>query len=215
MSLHVWIFYVLTVLVISAIPGPNMMLVMSHGALYGWKRSMATMAGCMTALLLMITLSAGGLGLFFQTWPRIFDLVRLIGAAYLIYLGIQAWKAAGQGSKMLSSMTTARLKAHSAATLYRTGMLVTITNPKAILFTVALLPQFMRPHANPWVQFAELIFTFWLIEMSWYMFYAQLGTKISSLLRTPRANQILQRATGSIFMTLGITLFVMAMLNEN
>jgi threonine/homoserine/homoserine lactone efflux protein len=215
MTLHIWIFYALTVMVISAIPGPNMMLVMSHGALYGWRRSMATMLGCMTALLLMITLSAAGLGIFFQTWPRIFDLVRILGAAYLIYLGIRAWHSGGRRPENIQDLAVTRTPIQRPAALYRTGILVTITNPKALLFTVALLPQFMRPQANPWIQFAELIFTFWLIEMSWYMVYAQLGTRISALLRSPRAHQILQRGTGGLFMAIGLTLFVMAALNES
>lgn len=93
MNLHTWWLFVATVFVVSAIPGPNMLLVMTHGARHGLRRSTATMAGCMTALVAMLSVSAAGLGVFLEAWPAMFDALRFAGAAYLIYLGVKAWRA--------------------------------------------------------------------------------------------------------------------------
>src|SRR5215471_6188150 len=95
MSVHVWWLFVATVFVISAIPGPNMLLVMTHGARHGLRRAGATMAGCLTALVLMLSVSAAGLGVFLEAWPAMFNALRLGGAAYLVWLGIKSWRAAG------------------------------------------------------------------------------------------------------------------------
>lgn len=91
MSLHTWWLYVATVFVVSAIPGPNMLLVMTHGARHGLRRASSTMAGCLFALVLMLSVSAAGLGAFLEAWPAMFNALRFAGAAYLIYLGVKAW----------------------------------------------------------------------------------------------------------------------------
>ena len=81
MSLHTWWLFVATVFVVCAIPGPNMLLVMTHGARHGLRRTGATMAGCLSALVLMLAVSAAGLGVFLEAWPALFNALRLIGAA--------------------------------------------------------------------------------------------------------------------------------------
>ncbi len=200
MNPHTWLLYALTVAVVSGIPGPNMLLVMSHGARHGWRRSIATMAGCLSALLVMITLSAAGLGLVLQAWPRLFDTLRLAGAAYLVYLGVRTWRAAGHahdwGEVQAGVPRTPRA-------LYRNGFLVASSNPKAILFAAALLPQFMTPQA-PWLpQFAALVLTFAAIEVSWYFVYAGFGDRLGMMLRRAGVARAFHRTTGGLFIGFG------------
>jgi len=83
MSLSTWWLFVAMTFVVSATPGPNMMLVMSNSARHGLRNAVITMAGCMTALLAMMSLSAAGLGALLHAFPAIFDVLRLGGAAYL------------------------------------------------------------------------------------------------------------------------------------
>src|ERR1700689_4450139 len=97
MSLHTWWLFAATVFVVSAIPGPNMLLVMTHGAQHGLRRSSATMAGCLSALVLMLAVSAAGLGVFLEAWPAMFNVLRMIGAGYLIYLGVKSWRGRPRG----------------------------------------------------------------------------------------------------------------------
>ena len=205
MNLHTWLLYALTVGLISAIPGPNMLLVMSHGARHGLRRSTATMAGCMTALLIMISISAAGLGVFLQAWPALFDALRLLGAAYLIYLGIKTWQAAAHAKTFAAPPTAAEQprSLHTPGALYRNGFLVASSNPKAILFAAALLPQFMSPTAHGLLQFVVLVSTFATIEVSWYFIYAGFGSRLGKLLRGAKVARAFQRATGGIFVGFG------------
>lgn len=208
MNLHTWWLFAATAFVVSAIPGPNMLLVMTHGARYGLRRSAATMAGCMTALVSMQLVSAAGLGVFLEAWPAMFNALRFAGAAYLIYLGIKAWRArvgeapaAGElerdagGSRPLASA--------SRWALFRNGFLVGGSNPKAILFAAALLPQFINTAAPTLPQFGVLVATFAVIEVSWYLVYASCGMRIGATLKSASVAKAFNRMTGGLFVGFG------------
>jgi threonine/homoserine/homoserine lactone efflux protein len=143
MTLHTWWLFVATVFVVCAIPGPNMLLVMTHGAQHGLRRSSATMAGCLSALVLMLAVSAAGLGVLLASWPAMFNALRMIGAVYLVYLGIKAWRAPVSEAAADHADELAAKPERSRFALYRNGFLVGASNPKAILFATALLPQFI------------------------------------------------------------------------
>ncbi|MDR5855684.1 LysE family translocator [Caballeronia sp. LZ062] len=203
MSLHVWWLFVATVFVISAIPGPNMLLVMTHGARFGLRRSFATMAGCLTALVLMLSVSAAGLGVFLQAWPRLFDALRLIGAAYLVWLGVKSWRAKASAVAVDESSHDARAQSAKPAALYRNGFLIAGSNPKSILFAAALLPQFIDAARPVLPQFAVLVATLAVIEVSWYAVYAGLGARIGEKLKSAAVAQAFNRLTGGVFVGFG------------
>ena len=230
MAWHLWWMYVATVFVVSAIPGPNMLLVMTHSARFGMRTSVATMAGCLSALLLMFSISAAGLGVFLSAWPTLFNVLRYAGAAYLIYLGIKSWRSSAEAlnaadrvdppapSSIESSsggLNAAGLNAtnlspvglspahRSLASLFRSGFLVASSNPKAILFAAALFPQFISELAPKLPQFAVLIATFVVIEVSWYAIYAGFGSRIGEQLRSRHIAQLFNRLTGGIFVGFG------------
>jgi threonine/homoserine/homoserine lactone efflux protein len=203
MSLHTWWLYVATVFVISAIPGPNMLLVMTHGAQHGLRRSSATMAGCLSALVLMLSISAAGLGVFLEAWPAMFDALRLIGAAYLVYLGVKAWRARVDAPADATADDAAAKPVRSPAALFRNGFLVASSNPKAILFAAALLPQFINAAAPKLPQFGVLVGTFAVIEVSWYLVYAGFGLRIGSTLKSRSVAKAFNRLTGGVFVGFG------------
>ncbi len=184
--------------VVSATPGPNMLLVMSCGARFGLRRSVATMAGCMTALLAMFSLSAAGLGAMLQTFPHLFNVLRWVGAAYLAYLGIQTWRTPVRADDA-AAPPTLELEGAPAA-LYARGLLVAASNPKAILFAAAFLPQFVHPELPKLPQFAILVATFGVVEIAWYAIYASGGRKLSALLRRASVARLFNRVTGGIFL---------------
>jgi threonine/homoserine/homoserine lactone efflux protein len=204
-NLHTWWLYVATVFVISAIPGPNMLLVMTHGAQHGLRRSSATMSGCLSALVLMLSVSAAGLGVFLKAWPAMFDALRFVGAAYLIYLGVKAWRAPVGDAPAAADDEAAPRAAGSASrwALFRNGFLVASSNPKAILFAAALLPQFIDASRPTLPQFGVLVVTFAVIEVSWYLVYALFGTRIGATLRRRSVAQAFNRLTGGIFVGFG------------
>ena len=213
MSLHTWLLYLATVGVISAIPGPNMLLVMSHGARHGLRRSTATMAGCLSALLLMMGISAAGLGALLQAWPAVFDTLRLIGAAYLVWLGVRTWRGARQagGHFAQAAAEGAAPPPRSAWGLYRNGFAVASSNPKAILFAAALLPQFIDPQARALPQFGALLGSFAVIEVSWYLVYAASGAQLGRWLGRVGVARAFARVTGGLFVGFGTA---MALLHD-
>lgn len=207
MNLHTWWLFVATVFVISAIPGPNMLVVMTHSAQHTMRRATATMAGCLSALVLMLSISAAGLGVFLKAWPTMFDALRLIGAAYLIYLGVKSWRAhvvdEAPGADAPALDPASGRPGRSLGALYRNGFLVASSNPKAILFAAALLPQFIDASKATLPQFGILVATFAVIEVSWYLVYAACGARIGATLKSGRVARAFNRLTGGVFVGFG------------
>jgi threonine/homoserine/homoserine lactone efflux protein len=198
MSLHVWWLYVTAVFLISATPGPNMLHVMTQSIHHGPRRSIATMAGLMSAILLCLIASALGLGALLKTSPRLFDGLRYAGVAYLLWLGIKAWRAPiGEAGEVGAT------RARSLRALYGTGLLTGLSNPKLIIFAAALFPQFIdtdRPFA---VQLAILVVSFVAIEFGWQCVYALGGVKLARWLAPANRQRLFNRGTGLMFIGFG------------
>jgi threonine/homoserine/homoserine lactone efflux protein len=199
MTLHTWWLFVMMSFVVSGTPGPNMLLVMSSSARHGMRQALATMAGCMTALIAMMCISASGLGALLQAFPALFDALRWAGAAYLIYLGIKSWRAP-VSAKLDVQPPMASV---SVGALFRRGFLVAASNPKAILFAAAFLPQFITPSAARLPQFAILVLSFAVIEGGWYLAYAAGGKRIAHYLRQASMLRLFNRVTGGAFVGFG------------
>lgn len=196
MSLATWWLYVAMTFVVSATPGPNMLLVMVSGARHGFRAAVATMAGCLSALLGMLSLSAAGLSAILLAFPAVFDALRLAGAAYLAWLGIQLWRAPVAATTAPDDAAPPR---STALQRFRQGFLVAASNPKAILFAAAFFPQFIDPAHPQLPQFVILLLTFVIIEVSWYAIYAAGGQRITAHLRKPVVLKWFNRATGGVF----------------
>ncbi|MEI7536277.1 MAG: LysE family translocator [Comamonadaceae bacterium] len=197
MSLQTWWLFVLMIFFVAATPGPNMLLVMSNSARFGLRAAVATMAGCLTALLTMMTISAAGLGALLHTFPTIFDALRLSGAAYLAYLGVKNWRSP-VAQDMKGAPQPATLAARPAM-LFRQGLLVAASNPKALLFAAAFFPQFIQPQAATLPQLSILLATFTVIEIVWYFVYAFSGKRLSAYLQSASVMRAFNRLTGGIF----------------
>ena len=196
MAVQTWFLFLAMTFVVSATPGPNMLLVMSQSARFGLRAAVATMCGCMTSLLAMMSISAAGMGAMLHAFPPVFDAMRLAGAAYLAYLGVQGWRA-----PVLEEAASGSASAPTQAPrhCYRQGVLVAASNPKAILFAAAFFPQFLNPALPQLGQFALLLTTFTLVEVSWYLVYAASGHKLSQYLRQAKVMRVFNRVTGGIF----------------
>ena len=182
MGLQAWWIFVVMTFVVSATPGPNMLLVMSHGARFGLRAAVMTMAGCMTALLCMMSISAAGLGALLHSFPAVFDALRYLGAAYLAYLGYKLWRSGVSGQAEAADHQQEAIS-RSGGSCYRQGLAVAASNPKAIVFSAAFFPQFIQPEWPALPQFGILLITFTVIEVSWYLIYALSGHKLSRYLQ--------------------------------
>ncbi len=201
MTLSTWWLFIAMTFVISATPGPNMLLIMSVSARHGLRVSVTAMLGCMTALLAMMSISAAGLGAVLHTSPQVFEALRLAGAAYLAYLGFKVWRSPAEDSKTnsASDLEPPVVPAVNNRAIYRQAFLVAASNPKAILFAAAFFLQFIHPDSAQLPQFALLLITFTVIEVGWYFVYALSGKRLSVYLRRGSVMKAFNRLTGAVF----------------
>lgn len=207
MTLHLWWLFVAAVFLLSGTPGPNMLHVMTRSVAFGARRSVAAMAGCLTALVLVLAASAAGVSALLAAWPRVFDALRYAGVAYLIFLGIKAWRGAGSPIDVGAGWDEGGLPVTlSARRLFRGGFVIAISNPKLLLFAAAFLPQFVDRASPQAPQFAILVATFAVIESFWYAVYAAGGRTLARYLTRPALRRAFDRATGAIFVGFGLAL---------
>jgi threonine/homoserine/homoserine lactone efflux protein len=202
MTLSTWWLFVAMTFVVSATPGPNMLYVMTVSAREGLRAAVVAMGGCMTALLAMMSLSAAGLGALLQSFPAVFDALRLAGAAYLAYLGVKCWRSpVHDAAQAPGAPAVAAVRGVGAVrgAVYRQGFLVAASNPKAILFAAAFFPQFLDPTGPQGPQFAVLLVTFSVIEVAWYVVYAVSGHRLSVYLQRAPVMRAFNRLTGGVF----------------
>jgi len=127
-------------LVLTATPGPDMLLIASRSISQGKASGFATLAGIQVGTYCHALAAALGLSQLFLAVPAAYDVVRYAGAAYLLYLAWRTFRSTGAGLS-----PTKGLPRHSIATVFRQGLLTNLLNPKMALFVLALFPQFVRP----------------------------------------------------------------------
>lgn len=203
MAFHTWWLFVVTVFFISGSPGPNMLHVMTRSVELGLARSILAMAGCFIAVVSLLTASALGLTALLVALPGAFTVLRVAGAGYLLWLGYKAWTAkdapvdltAGQGAPAISDWR-----------IFRTAFTIGISNPKALLFAAAFLPQFIDASRPELPQFTIMVATFGVIEISWFFIYALGGRSIAAALTRPALKTLFNRVTGGVFVAFGIAM---------
>jgi len=202
-TLHNWWLFVIAVVLLSGTPGPNMLHVMTRSLAFGLRRSVAAMAGCLTAVITVLAASAAGLAALLTALPGLFDILRYVGVAYLFYLGIRAWRADVAPLDIADGLLP---PSQTPMALFRGGFLISISNPKLLLFAGAFLPQFVTPGAPQTPQFAILVATFAVIEMSWYLVYGLGGHALARHLRRAELKRAFNRLTGGLFVGFGVAL---------
>ncbi|MBO9574567.1 MAG: LysE family translocator [Sphingobium sp.] len=200
MALHTWWLYVTAVFIISSTPGPNMLHCMTRSVQVGVRRSGFAMAGLLSAVLLCLFASAAGLGALLKTMPQLFNILRIAGAAYLIYLGWKAWRSPVTSGDESEGAAPA---APSALRLYRDALFVGLSNPKLIIFAAALFPQFIDAQLPYGPQLAILVSTFAASDILWYLIYAMGGARLALWLRSESRQRLFNRLTGGIFALFG------------
>ena len=152
MSFALWLGFLLAAVLIAITPGPGAVLSMSIGMRYGYRSALLAILGLQAALLLQLVVVALGLGALLAASETAFGLLKLAGAAYLIWLGVQKWRAPVAAVVAASGDLSKR-------GLFVQGLLVNLTNPKAIVFIGALVPQFIDPAQPVAAQYAVIAAT--------------------------------------------------------
>lgn len=199
-----WIFACATAL-IAATPGPNMLHVMTRSVRFGFGASIVAMAGCLSAVLICVTASSLGLGALLMASPKLFEVLRYIGVAYLLWLGWKSWTTPDTAVDGAPSVLAAR--PIPPFTMYRTALFTGLSNPKLIVFAAAFFPQFIHADRAWAPQFAILVATFAVIEVSCYVAYAAGGRRLAVYLSSGARRRLFNRASGGMFGLFGLGLF--------
>ena len=199
MTWQTWSLYALAAIGLSLTPGPNGLLALTHGALHGTKRTLATIAGGSLGFGLIIGLSMFGIGALLATWAGLLVIMKWLGGAYLVWLGIQLIRSEPINISRSKNAGNGKLR-----TLFSQGLISAVSNPKGILFFVAFLPQFVNPRGSLFTQFLLMAMTFIVIEFIYEFTVASLADRIKPFL--VRAGKNFNRVFGGIFIAIGVLL---------
>jgi homoserine/homoserine lactone efflux protein len=194
MSYQLWLGFMLACWVISISPGAGAIASMSSGLNYGFRRGYWNALGLQLALLLQIGIVAAGAGVLFATTPWAFLVVKWFGVGYLLYLAYLQWTAPVQSIEIKNDT---QLK--SPAKLVLSGFLVNMSNPKAIVFLLAVLPQFIDLSKPQWPQYLTMAFTMISIDLIIMAGYTGLAAKVLRLLKSPRQQNIMNKSFATLF----------------
>lgn len=199
MALDTWLIYLLASIGLSLTPGPNSLLALTHGALYGARRTLFTILGGVFGFSALIALTMFGLSALLQASASLLSVLKWLGGAYLLWLGIQLWRSPAlhleqpQGSARLNN-----------AGLFRQGCLSAMANPKVLLFYGAFLPQFIDPQRGLLMQFVVMAATFASVECLVEYLLARLAFRIRPWLA--KGGRGFNRCCGGLFAVIGMAL---------
>ena len=199
MELHTFLIYLVAATGLSLSPGPNSLLALTHGALHGRRTALYTIFGGALGFITIIALSMFGIGALLKASIVWLTVLKWVGGAYLVWLGIQVWRSPPIGIEVGTATEAA-----PGWSLFRQGALSALTNPKGILFFAAFLPQFIDPERSLFVQFVIMASTFALIEIATEVFIASMAHRISPWLR--RVGRRFNQVCGGVFVAIGAAL---------
>ncbi|MCY1233374.1 Homoserine/homoserine lactone efflux protein [compost metagenome] len=195
MALQTWLAFLVACWVISLSPGAGAIASMSSGLQYGFLRGYWNALGLQIGLALQIAIVAAGVGAILATSALAFSLIKWFGVAYLVYLAVKQWKALP--SDMADNASARPIG--RPLTLVLRGFLVNFSNPKAIVFMLAVLPQFIDPHAPLVEQYLVMGVTMITVDLIVMAGYTGLAARVLRLLRTPRQQRVMNRSFAALF----------------
>lgn len=198
MTIETWLAFTAATSLLLVIPGPTVLLVVSYALGQGLRTALPMAIGVALGDFTAMTLSLLGLGALLAASATLFTVLKWIGAAYLIWLGIKLWRAGG------SLNATPRTTAASAFKMMGHAWIVTALNPKGITFFVAFLPQFLDPQLDFLTQMLVFEATFLILAFSNAFGYALVASRLRSAMGNPRAVGIVNRIGGSLLIGAGL-----------
>ena len=199
MPLETWLLYAVAAVGLSLTPGPNGLLSLTHGMRFGLRRTFFTVLGGVSGFMVLIAVSMAGMGALLAASEQAFTVAKWLGAAYLVYLGVRTWRAPPPQVRLTGQATHDREAA--PARLFAQGFLVATSNPKALIFFAAFLPQFMVPGVDFWLQYLVLGGTFGVVEFAYELMLAGAAQRIAPWLG--EHGRWFNRTAGATFVGIG------------
>jgi len=198
-TLQVWLAFTVAAILISVSPGAGAISCMASGMRYGYRRSLANIAGMQLGIALQLVVVGIGLGALLAASTLAFNLVKAFGVAYLCYLGWQQFRAEARPLQLAD----ADAAAGTARALIVQGFLVNASNPKATIFLLAVLPQFIDAHAPALPQYLVCMATLAVVDLVVMSGYALFAARVLRLLREPGQMRWMNRGFGTMFVLAG------------
>jgi threonine/homoserine/homoserine lactone efflux protein len=199
-SPEAWALFALTEAALCLTPGPAVLLVVSQGLARGTRASICSNLGILAGNTVYFVLSATGLGAVLLASYELFSAVRWLGAAYLVWLGVSAFR----GRSAVFSAAPAAGAPRRPGRMLLDGVVLQVANPKALVFFTALLPQFIDPRGSLVVQVAILAATSVMIEFGVLLAYGAAAGRMTALAARPRLGTLANRVAGSMLITAGV-----------
>lgn len=199
MELHVYLAFVIATAIMISLPGPSVLLTIAHSISFGWKSALSTVAGETMGIAVQLAIAAIGLTSLLNGVAEAFEWIRWGGAAYLVYLGIKQWRSAGEPLKIETSSV-------SRTNLFVQGLIVTIPNPKSLIFIAAFLPQFIDTTRPLGLQFIFIVPTFLVITFTVTSIWALAAGKARGFLQSQKAFKSVLRTAGGLMIIAGVGL---------
>jgi len=199
MALDTWLLFLAACIGISLTPGPNGLLALTHGALHGSRRTLFTIAGGVLGFVAVIALCMFGIGALVKSSILWLTVLKWVGGLYLAYLGVKLWRSPPVALQADDGGARA-----SNGALFRSGLLAAGTNPKALLFFSALLPQFLDPHRSLDLQLVVVAATFGTTEFLAEYALARTAHRVRPWLA--RVGRRFNRVCGGLFVAVGAAL---------
>lgn len=199
MALSTWLAFLLAAILIAVSPGPGAATSMSVGLRHGYLAALRAIGGLQAALLIQLGIVFAGLGAVLMASTTAFEIMKFVGAGYLVWLGIQKWREIPHALDDTSAVNRPN-------GLFLQGLLVNLTNPKAVVFMAALTPQFIDPTRPQLPQFLIIALTMCITDTIIMSGYAHLASRLGNWLHNARARRLLDRLFGGVFIGAGILL---------
>jgi homoserine/homoserine lactone efflux protein len=199
LSIEIWIAFTLAAMIVLVIPGPTIILVISQAIAYGRIAVLPVVVGVTLGDLTAMTLSLLGLGAVLSSSAALFSVLKWIGAAYLIYLGIKLWRSSPEKHEVkLPAKSTSKLS------LFKSAYIVTALNPKSIAFFVAFLPQFVSSQSETFPQLLILGATFLSLAALNAALYALFAGQLHDKMQNVKVLRWFNRSGGTALIGAGI-----------
>ena len=195
MTWSLWLAFVAASSILLIIPGPTVLLVVSYALGQGWRTALPMAVGVALGDFAAMTLSMLGLGALLAASATLFTVLKWIGAAYLIWLGVKLWRAGGM---------TQVPRNGSGRRPWAAAWLVTALNPKSITFFVAFLPAFLDPHADFLTQMLVFEATFLVLAFANAFTYAVVASRARGFVSNPRAIRVINKTGGGLLIGAGV-----------
>jgi len=195
-----WSLYVITVFVASIIPGPSMLLALTHGLKYGTKVSVFTALGNTLASMIQASISVAGLGVILMTSTTLFMIIKYLGALYLMYLGIKLFKTPFAIENQKNSLEKEPPNRYK---IFTEAFIVASSNPKALIFFTALFPHFIHEGQNNLLHYSLLVVVLGVIAFVCMMIYSLSAHMIRDMFHKTSLSKYFGKVIGMLFISLG------------